>query len=197
MTDHNCLDFSKVELHQDPYAHFSTTAILKKEMEKKVFRWLDEYEAWRLVVMDFYTQFEFSLFDIEIPPEIAPLLSAETLDTLKTFFRKAFKVLDLELVGLTAHKLVEGHRIGVHNDFLGPEETHRLIIQLNPGWSEEKGGFLMVFRSPEAEAVSKIVRPLDNTAFGFGISERSWHAVSRVNDFSRYTLVYTLKAVAQ
>jgi hypothetical protein len=195
MTDQSCLDFSRVEIGTDPYLYFSTSAVLRNGLEQEAYRWLDGYKGWKLVTMDFYTQYEFSLFDADIPLEIAALVSNDTIETLKGFFRHTFAVREFELVGVTAHKLVEGHRIGIHNDFLGAEETHRLIIQLNPGWEDSSGGFLMLFRSADSEAVSRIVRPLHNTAFGFAISERSWHAVSRVNDFSRYTLVYTLKAI--
>ncbi len=194
MTSLSCLDFSQVEVNAEPYLHFSARTVLRNGLEQKVYSWLKTYKEWELVTMDFYTQYEFSLFDAELPMEIAILLSKDTVESLKAFFQNTFTVANLELVGITAHKLVEGHRIGIHNDFLGSEETHRLIIQLNPGWEDERGGFLMLFRSADSEAVAKIVRPLHNTAFGFAISETSLHAVSRVNDFERYTLVYTLKA---
>lgn len=195
MNSQNCLDFSRRELGCEPYSHFTAKDVLKGGLDLKVHRWLDAYTQWKLVTIDFYTQYEFSFFDVELPLEIAPLLSTDTVETLKTFFRDSFPVGDLELVGLTAHKLIDGHRIGIHNDYLGTEETHRLVIQINPNWQESSGGFLMLFRSDDADSVTKIVRPLHNTAFGFAISEHSWHAVSRVNDFSRYTLVYTLKVL--
>jgi Rps23 Pro-64 3,4-dihydroxylase Tpa1-like proline 4-hydroxylase len=92
-----------------------------------------------------------------------------------------------------AHKLVNGQKIAIHNDFNNGDETHRLVIHINPHWKEENGGFLMLFSSSNAEDLSKIINPINNTAFGFEISSSSHHAVSKIYDYIRYTIVYTFK----
>jgi Rps23 Pro-64 3,4-dihydroxylase Tpa1-like proline 4-hydroxylase len=90
-----------------------------------------------------------------------------------------------------AHQIVDGQRIAIHNDFLGGEETHRLVLQLNRGWSENEGGMMMLFSDPGPESVCQILRPLSRSAVGFEIGPNSYHAVSRVSCAVRYTLVYS------
>jgi Rps23 Pro-64 3,4-dihydroxylase Tpa1-like proline 4-hydroxylase len=189
----SCINLGGAQVGNVPFPHFSASSVLTDSLETRLYNWLQEYEQWSLTEMDFYTQFEFSLFDVTLPSELAPLLSEETIRVISAFFQEKFDVGPIDMVGATVHKLINGHRIGIHNDYIGPEETHRLIIQLNPHWEDSKGGFLMLFGSDDSQDVSKVVRPINNTAFGFPLSTHSYHAVSTVRDFCRYTLVYTLK----
>ena len=94
---------------------------------------------------------------------------------------------------MVAHKLVNSQHIGVHNDYINGDETHRLVLHFNPDWKEENGGYLLLFNSSNANDISQVVSPLNNSAFGFEISKRSHHAVSKIYDFIRYTIVYTFK----
>jgi Rps23 Pro-64 3,4-dihydroxylase Tpa1-like proline 4-hydroxylase len=97
-------------------------------------------------------------------------------------------------VVLTAHKLIAGHTIRLHNDFVPERETHRLLIQFNREWQDENGGFLLFFNSPAPEDINRIIRPVHNSSVGFAISPKSNHAVSTVNNGERYTLVYSFYA---
>src|SRR5258708_9433291 len=189
----NAINLTGAQIGNVPFPHFSASSVLTDSLETRLYTWLQQYDQWSLTEMDFYTQFEFSLFNVTLPAELAPLLSEGTIRAISTFFQNNFDVGPVDLVGATVHKLTDGQRIGIHNDYIGPEETHRLIIQLNPYWEDSKGGFLLLFGSDDSLDVSKIVRPINNTAFAFAISPQSYHAVSTVRDFSRYTLVYTLK----
>jgi Rps23 Pro-64 3,4-dihydroxylase Tpa1-like proline 4-hydroxylase len=99
------------------------------------------------------------------------------------------------LVDVVAHKLVNSQHIGVHNDYINGDETHRLVLHFNPDWKEEHGGYLLLFNSSSADDMSKVVSPLNNSAFGFEISKRSHHAVSKIYNFIRYTIVYTFKNI--
>ena len=194
MLNHDILDFSATETEMQPYLHFSSTDVLQDGLEKELFDWFESTDAWGLTEMDFYTQFEFSLFDVTVPDKLKALLSENAVEAIVKQFVSICNTSNLTLVGVTAHKLVDGHKIGVHNDYIGDEETHRLVIQINPGWEESNGGYLMLFGSEDPEDVQQLIMPIDNSAFGFEISNQSYHAVSRVNNYSRYTLVYTFKA---
>jgi Rps23 Pro-64 3,4-dihydroxylase Tpa1-like proline 4-hydroxylase len=99
----------------------------------------------------------------------------------------------LILVEANAHKLLPGQTIRVHNDFIGREETHRAIIQVNRDWTESSGGLLMLFSSPSPDDVMRVVRPLHASGAGFEISPASFHAVSKIHAGERYTLVYSFK----
>jgi Rps23 Pro-64 3,4-dihydroxylase Tpa1-like proline 4-hydroxylase len=103
---------------------------------------------------------------------------------------------ELVLVDVSAHKLTSGQTIRIHNDWIGGEETHRLLIQLNDGWSIENGGLLMLFGSRAPEDVRSITEPAHGSGFAFEISERSFHAVSTIKAGQRFTLVYTFRESA-
>jgi len=175
----------------DPFPHFSVSEVFQEAFAEEILKWFEQTDRWFLTETNFYTQYEFSLLDDDLPGEIASLLKASIVERIRTLLKQCFAVTDLDLVGLTAHKLLDGHRMGVHNDFIGKKESHRLVIQLNRDWRQDKGGFLMLFNSKDPQDVASIVQPFHNSAVGFEISKKSFHAVSTVHDFERYTLVYT------
>lgn len=189
------IDFSTTTIEEQPFKTFSLVNVLKNGLEKKLFEWFESTDAWGYTETDFYTQYEFSLFDVNLPDILKCLITENTLKSIEQEFIKIYSITSFQIVGITAHKLVDGYKIGVHNDFIGDEETHRFLIQVNPNWKEENGGFLMLFNSSDSKDVAKIIMPLNNTAFGFEISPKSYHAVSTVYNFSRYTIVYTFKAI--
>lgn len=195
MINDQILDFSTLNKDGNPFNHFLVTSVLKNNIDKKLHSWLESTDFWGHTETDFYTQYEFSLLEVEIPNELKILLSDNTINLIRDEFTIICNSKSLELVGLTVHKLIDGYKIGVHNDFIGDEESHRFLIQINENWNEDKGGFLMLFNSMNSEDVSKIIAPFNNTGFGFEISPKSFHAVSTVYSFSRYTLVYTFKEI--
>ena len=193
MSQLSCIDLSTCRVEPSPFPHLTSSAVLQEGLEKKLYKWFENSNAWTLTREDFYTQYEFALDKSELPQNLETLISNETIQKIKCTLENSFKVRSLKTVSIVAHKLINGHKIGIHNDHLNGEETHRLIIQINPEWAAHNGGFLMLFNSMNAEDVSKVLKPLNNSAFGFEISEKSFHAVSTVYDYSRYSLVYTFK----
>ena len=89
---------------------------------------------------------------------------------------------------------MEGQTIRIHNDYVEGHETHRLLIQLNDGWTDENGGMLMLFGSASHRDLKRVVRPLHGSALSFEISPDSYHAVSTIHGGERFTLVYSFKA---
>ncbi|MDP2162069.1 MAG: cyclophane-containing peptide 2OG-Fe(II) oxygenase YhhC [Flavobacterium sp.] len=195
MSNETILNFSNISIDDSPFRHFSSVSALNGGLDKELFKWFEETDKWGYTETDFYTQYEFSLFDTDIPVPLECLLDRSFIIAIENEFKKVYNSSSLELVGVTAHKLVDGYKMGVHNDFIGEQETHRFLIQINSNWQENNGGYLMLFNSTNADDVSKIILPLNNTGFGFEISPKSYHAVSTVYDFCRYTLVYTFKTV--
>lgn len=193
MTKQNIINLTQSIFEEQPFPFFCATSVLQNNLDNQLHRWFEETAIWDLTETEFYEQYEFSLFDIDLPLNLQSLIHDETIESISLEFKNKFNLEFLELVGITAHKLISGQHIGVHNDFINGEETHRLVIQLNPNWDESNGGFLMLFNSSNAEDISKIIQPLNNSAFGFEISKNSHHAVSKIYDYSRYSLVYTFK----
>jgi Rps23 Pro-64 3,4-dihydroxylase Tpa1-like proline 4-hydroxylase len=126
-----------------------------------------------------------------LPVGIAFLTSAAALNQLRSDIGALLGANLDERVEVTAHKLIPGQRIRIHNDFVPAQETHRLLIQLNRGWSEANGGLLMLFADPDPKSVSRIILPGSRSAFGFSISPRSFHAVTPIRSGERFTLVYS------
>jgi Rps23 Pro-64 3,4-dihydroxylase Tpa1-like proline 4-hydroxylase len=182
----NNSDFTQV-----PFPHFSADQILDNDLASDLLAWFKSFQHWQFTKTDFYTQYEFSLLDLVLPDPLASLSSTEFIEQIIHVFEHGFAAQKLKLVSITAHKLVDGYKMGVHNDFIGRAESHRLVIQLNDGWQEHNGGYLMLFNSKDPNDVASLIMPVHNSGIGFEISSKSFHAVSTVYNFERYTLVYT------
>lgn len=177
-----------------PFAHCGWDRLLPDADADRVLDWL-ETAPWRLRIEHFYEQHEFSLLAFPPPPSLGALVSEATISDIAIGLRRAFENdRPLVLVDIAAHRLIAGQTIRVHNDFLGSDETHRLLIQFNRGWPVENGGLLMTFASERAEDVVDAFVPMHGSAFAFEISPRSFHAVSTIRGGERFTLVYTFRA---
>ena len=177
-----------------PFRHFRVDDLLGNKSADRLLTWFQTDAPWRLVIEEFYEQFEFSLLATSLPEELTFLTSSEFLASVKYLLSKALtEASPLILTEIAAHKLVPGQTIRVHNDFIGAEETHRMLVQINEGWRPDNGGLLMIFNSRHPEDVADIIVPHHNSGFGFEISPMSFHAVSTIHSGERYTLVYTFK----
>ena len=90
-----------------------------------------------------------------------------------------------------AHKLTDGDTIGIHNDYIENCETHRILFNFNRGWTEDNGGFFMVFSENNPEALTDLILAQHGHVHGFEISPHSHHAVSKVNQGDRYNIIYS------
>ena len=187
----NYLHLTPLQAFLEPFPYFTSRQALGELFSSAFRQWLEAEAPWKLVATDFYEQYEFSLFDASLPPAFEFLAERPFLDDLRNQIEGIFGC-DLNArIDCTAHKLIPGQRIRIHNDFRPGAETHRLLIQINRGWQESQGGFLMLFNSEEASDVHCIIPPFNDSAVGFAISEKSNHAVSAVHGGDRYTLVFS------
>jgi Rps23 Pro-64 3,4-dihydroxylase Tpa1-like proline 4-hydroxylase len=193
MFDNRCLDLSNWEFDHSPFPHGVSPGALQDDVAQQLYEWFEKTAEWELTKTDFYEQYEFNFLHVMLPPALQRLVSAATIEGIQKHFRDNFGTTSMELVGVMAHKLLEGQRIGIHNDYINGAETHRLVIHINPLWKQENGGYLMLFHSESERDVAKVFSPIVNFGFGFEISANSYHAVSRIHDFTRYTLIYTFK----
>jgi Rps23 Pro-64 3,4-dihydroxylase Tpa1-like proline 4-hydroxylase len=195
MPEQEMLDLSIAIVSNTPFPHFSSTSVLKNGFEHTIYNWFQKTNEWQLVETDFYEQYEFSLLSINLPHDVKCLIESNLINSIKTKFAETFNVSEFKLVDVVAHKLINSQHIGVHNDYINGDETHRLVLHFNPNWKEEHGGYLILFNSSNVNDMSKVISPLNNSAFGFEISKRSHHAVSKIYNFIRYTVVYTFKNI--
>ena len=177
-----------------PFPHFEVQNLLRDDEAARLLAWFQAHASWKLVVEEFYEQYEFSLLSTPLPDDLEFLISSEFVAETANLLREGFgDETPLELTEVAAHRLTIGQTIRVHNDFIGDEETHRLLVQINAGWEADQGGLLMLFNSHHPEDIAEIVLPSHNSGFGFEISPRSFHAVSTIHGGQRFTLVYTFK----
>jgi hypothetical protein len=177
-----------------PFCYLILERVFPDLFVQYLLTWLERDARWRLVETDFYEQYEFSLFDTELPTPLTHLVEPAGLNTPRRFMEEQFECRLSDRVDLVAHKLLLGQRIAIHNDYLVGGETHRLTIQLNRGLSDKDGGCFMLFNSNDAADVNRVIRPASNTGIAFEISPESHHAVSRLHGGERYTLVYSFHA---
>jgi hypothetical protein len=104
---------------------------------------------------------------------------------------------------LTANRMTRTQEIRAHNDIstLPPafQFTHRLVLYLNHEYSQEYGGILRLTDtiSPSRSApAQKRILPMHRSAFGFEISESSYHAIEPVRKGTRYNLSFTFYRAA-
>lgn len=188
------INFAGLEMCSASFDYFILQKAFNKDESLNILKWLEKDAPWKLVEADFYTQYEFDFEDAYLPEEIAYLKGRNFLDYLIGQFERIFKLKLSTQVDVTAHKLVTGHTIRLHNDYVPGQETHRLLIQLNRNWADENGGFLIFFNSSDPKDINRILRPVHNSSVGFAISTKSNHAVSTILSGERYTLVYSFYA---
>jgi Rps23 Pro-64 3,4-dihydroxylase Tpa1-like proline 4-hydroxylase len=188
------LNFSPFEVFSEPFSYAVSERAFEDGVSADILAWLESEAPWELVETDFYEQFEFSILDAALPAWLAFLREKRFIDSLATKIRELFGVSLSGRVDATAHRLLPGQRIRIHNDFIPEAETHRLLIQMNRGWEDGDGGFLLFFNSQDPMDVHKVLRPIHNSAVAFAISPKSHHAVTTIHGGERYTLVYSFYA---
>lgn len=184
------------ELRCEPFPHTATMGLMAHDLADATLRWMETDAPWTLRVASFYEQCETHLNAETLPLGLVSLIAPATVNQLVHTMLQPLTREEVELTEITAHKLLVGQTIRIHNDYLEGQESHRLLIQLNRGWTDCLGGLLMLFRSSRPEDLRRAVRPLHGSGFAFTISPRSFHAVSTIQGGERFTLVYSFRAKA-
>jgi Rps23 Pro-64 3,4-dihydroxylase Tpa1-like proline 4-hydroxylase len=179
------------QLQLQPFRYSVVPKALRPELGGAVLDWLEGDAPWSLKIAEFYEQHELTITNEVLPANLRDDFSEASLRTLRDYVSTVFQVQLGARIDVTAHRLTEGQRIRIHNDYIPGRETHRLLIQLNRGWSDENGGALMLFGSGGATEVHQILRPVHNSGLLFEISQRSLHAVTPIRSGERYTLVFS------
>jgi Rps23 Pro-64 3,4-dihydroxylase Tpa1-like proline 4-hydroxylase len=181
-----------ISARETPFPHAVAVNLLPSDLADNALAWLEGGAPWRLRIESFYEQYELNLHQVDLPEDLIPLIAPETIAQMRQMLAP-LTAARLTLVEANAHKLLQGQTIRIHNDYIGGEETHRVLVQLNRRWSDEYGGMLMLFDSADAADVARLVRPVHRSATAFEISPASFHAVSTIRSGERYTLVYSFK----
>lgn len=181
---------------QSPFRYADFEECFSDDVGDAILDWLEEAAPWHVTRTDFYEQSEFSCWDSHSP--VATFLTSDVVlapvrTAMTSVFRKSFE----ENVSVVCHRLLPPQKIGIHNDFLVGEETHRMVIQLNRGLTDDDGGILMLFNSEDPSDIHRLLRPTHRSGFAFEISSTSHHAVSQVHGGERYSLIYSFRAAVE
>ena len=182
------------ESHGRPFQYVLFDTVFSPRKNRSLLTWLENSQDWVLVERDFYEQYEFCIDDATLPSSVAFLQSDTFRARLKAEIDALFSAKLSNYIRVVAHKLIPGQHIGIHNDVVDSGESHRFTVQLNSGLAEGAGGYFMLFNSADPSDIHRILRPIDNTAIAFSLSENSNHAVSRQHLGIRYTLVFCFHA---
>lgn len=185
------MDLSSIETFSKPFPYFVSQKAFSEDVGMQILNWLESDAPWKLVETNFYEQYEFSFDDTQLPTHLSLLKEDLFLEELRRRIEDLFQASLSDRTDITAHKLIPGQRIRIHNDFIPGQETHRLLIQLNRCWTDDNGGFLLIFNSPDPADVHKVFRPSHNSVVGLAITPNSHHAVSTIHGGERFTLVYS------
>jgi hypothetical protein len=178
-----------------PFRFATFLRCLSPELGDALLAWFEGDAPWRLTRTEFYEQYEFSCWDSS-SPLAAFLTSREILGVVRAEMTEIFDRRFEGGVDVVCHRLLPTQKIGIHNDYIPGQETHRLTIQVNRGLTDTDGGVLMLFNGNDAADIHELLHPLSLSGFAFEISADSHHAVSQVHGGVRFSVIYSLRALA-
>jgi hypothetical protein len=183
-----------IENRKQPFSYCVTSEVYDEATCEALMSYLEDDAPWRLVRQSFYSQYEFTL-DKDSLSGVCNPLGPVPLGRIRRVIEDSFAVQLDDRVEAVAHKMVKGHKIGIHNDFGAPWRTHRLVVQLNRGLEENHGGQLIFFNSNDPGDVHRVIQPVHNTAVAFALTSAAYHAVREITDGIRYSIVYSFWAL--
>ena len=188
-------EFQSISVFTKPFPHFEAENFLHSGLADALLEWFEREAPWQARKLNGYDGYsDLSLQLGDLPSEFDFLLSPESLSVLRTCVGTNFGMAPQGYVRVTAHRLLAGAMLRPHTDIASLRFTHRLLIHLNRGWTRDNGGLLCLFDGDPASKghrKRKLVLPAHRSAFAFEVSDRSFHAVTRVVAGERYTLSYT------
>jgi hypothetical protein len=191
--DRSAITIAGAQRSDDPFAHALVPECIDAKTLFACNDWFSDNAPWKLAKTDFYEQYEFDLCDAK-HWLVQRLSGATTTSQIVGEMEQLFKTRFAAEFSVTAHKLIKGQQIGIHNDWIAGQETHRLVIHLGHWATAVDGGLLTVLAGPAVADTVRLIKPIPRSGFAFQISPTSYHAVSTVHNDDRYSLVYSFRA---
>lgn len=173
-----------------PYKHFVKSPFLTNSEFVQMSASLDLLE-WELYDKQAYIYWVCSL-DFECPYY---LMNKNILDYLISpeflnYLSELFELLISKCVDATFHKMGKGHYSERHTDKNDNGEKIRIIIYFSEP-SNYKGGELLIYENCGNFPVFQEHKFFSNSAFGFLMTEFSYHEVQKIADGERICLILT------
>jgi hypothetical protein len=184
------LAFEPVYRRTDPYPHFVSPRFYTERFAATLLAWLESGADWRLKETPLFAQYDLGFSKFKHCAEIQDLWNPAVLARLRDEASRGFGVPVSGRINISAHKLVTGQHGSIHTDN-EPGETHRLVVQLNRGRANDSGGNLVLLSGPTPADMAVVFKQASNSAVGFGLGSASHHAIGRVREGTRFTVIYT------
>jgi hypothetical protein len=177
----------------EPYPHFECADFLDPDTADALLSWLEARKWLELGIEEYEGYSDVPLSASNLPEACSGLVAPDFLVQLRQLMLRFFRIDSTGNVRVTAHRIRTGGSLSAHSDVSHIRFTHRLLVQLNRGWTGGNGGLLCLYDgSPHAhQPPCKFVAPVHRSAFAFEVSERAFHSVTPVLRGQRYTLSYT------
>ncbi|QHT65358.1 2OG-Fe(II) oxygenase [Rhodocytophaga rosea] len=182
--------FNNGMFYSIPFQYFIGSNLFSNKECKRILKWLQNDAVWRLHSEYFFDQYEAVIKLNDQLFSLKDLINFEWVDKIKVDLSLIFGCTFNDFFVISCRKYISTQEIGIHNDdsIQPSHETHRVVIYFNEGYRDEFGGHLVLFNSKNKKDIHKILRPLNNSYFGFATSKDSYHAVTRINQNVRYTI---------
>ena len=195
----NCVHFDGAVVETSPFRHFTIQNFIDEDVAASLLLWFEQEADWDAKsIAGLGTLSSVDLHTSELGRHLDFLTGEPFLSYVRRQMSELFATELDGFVDLTGNRMMQGQEIGLHNDVstLPPafRFTHRLVLYLNHQYSEEYGGALILANalSPSRSArAQKRILPVHRSAFGFEISESSYHAIEPVLKGTRYSLTFT------
>lgn len=174
-----------------PYPHHHSNQALEKTDFEHVVQWMRNHALWERKVTAFYDQFNCTNVDGMLDDDQRASIEAR----IRTTAERAHGIHLHDYCELTAHRMVSGQRIGIHNDDPTDEpeyENVRVLVFVGRSSRHDVPGLLMLDRSvpnDEMQAVQYDFWP--NQAVSIPLGPTSFHAVLEIEDGYRDTLLFS------
>ena len=182
--------FDKVVRRTDPYLHILSPRFYTETFAETLLAWLENESHWSLNESMGYQQYELGFSRFTHCKEIAGLWDGRVLAHIRDGAHRAFGLPVSGRINISAHKMLPGQQGYIHTDKV-PHETHRVVVPLNRGRGADWGGNLVLLSGSKPADMSVVFKQTSNSAVGFGLGPKSYHAISRVKTGTRFTVIYT------
>lgn len=194
------LDFKKIK---DPYTSIHVKSMFTSEIADELLKWIDDSSHYFVekVEKGFRKADTFDVSPNRIPESLKEAFNSQIIQQVKCKAEELFETSFCDECLLFVQRYREGYGTYVHNDYVSKENrlnkqffTHRLVVYLNHGWKEADGGLFGIFGSSNPDSLVTSYQPVHNSAVGFAIGQNSFHAVSKVNDGTRYNIQFNFRS---
>ncbi len=184
------LVFDDVMQRNDPYLHILSPQFYSDRFADTLLTWMENNQDWNHHNSLHYQQYELGFTRFTHCKEIEGLWDGSVLAEIRDRASRAFGVPLSGRINISAHKMVPGQYGYIHTDKI-PHETHRVVVTLNRGRPADSGGNLVLLSGSKPADVAVVLKQISNTACGFALDSKSFHAITQVKTDTRFTVIYT------